>query len=81
MNNSENNKIDVNELIKKASQASASGDVGEKGVNDFINKNLSDSQAKAVRELLSDEEKTKALLNSDAAKMLFKKFFVGNNNG
>ena len=81
MNNYENNKIDVNELIKKASEVGASGEASEKGVNEFINKNLSDAQAKAVRELLSDEEKTKALLNSDAAKMLFKKFFGGNNNG
>lgn len=81
MSNSENNKIDLNELIKKASQASAEGETNEKGVNDFINNNLSDSQAKAVRDLLADEEKTKALLNSDAAKMLFKKFFGGNNNG
>ena len=81
MSNSENNKIDFNELLKKASQANATGDANEKGVNDFINNNLSDSQAKAVRDLLGDEEKTKALLNSDAAKMLFKKFFGGNNNG
>ena len=81
MNNSENNKIDVNELIKKASEVGVSGEASEKGVNEFINKNLSDAQATAVRELLSDEEKTKALLNSDAAKMLFKKFFGGNNNG
>ena len=81
MNNSENNKIDVNELIKKASEVGASGEASEKGVNEFINNNLSDAQATAVRELLSDEEKTKALLNSDAAKMLFKKFFGGNNNG
>ena len=81
MNNSENNKIDVNELIKKASEVGASGEASEKGVNEFINKNLSDAQAKAVRELLSDEEKTKALLNSDAAKMLFKKFFGGSGNG
>ncbi|MBQ8182298.1 MAG: hypothetical protein IJ025_00165 [Clostridia bacterium] len=80
MNNSQNNKLDVNELIKKASQQGANGQVSEKNVNDFIDKNLSDTQARAVRELLSDEEKTKALLNSDAAKMLFKKFFGGNGN-
>ena len=44
----------------------------------FINENLSESQAKAVKELLQDEEKTKAILNSDAAKALFNKFFGGN---
>ncbi len=81
MSNSEKGKIDVNELMKKVSQNNGDKTASEEGVNDFINKNLSDSQAKAVRELLADEEKTKALLNSDAAKMLFKKFFGGNKNG
>ncbi len=81
MSNSENNKIDVNELIKKASEATASGETSKKNVDDFISQNLSDTQAKAVRELLADEEKTRALLNSDAAKMIFKKFFGGSSNG
>ena len=73
MNNSQKGKFDVNELITKASD----GKADEKSVNDFINKNLTDSQARAVRDLLSDPEKTKAVLNSDAAKMIFKKFFGG----
>lgn len=81
MSNSENNKIDVNELIKKASEATATGQTGQESVDDFIRQNLSDTQAKAVKELLADEEKTRALLNSDAAKMIFKKFFGGSNNG
>lgn len=80
MSNSQNNKIDINELIKKASQQGVNGQTNEENVNDFIDKNLSDSQAKAVRELLADEAKTKALLNSDAAKAIFKKFFGGNGN-
>ena len=50
-------------------------------INDFINKNLSQDQASAVKNLLADEEKTKALLNSDAAKAIFNKFFGGKNNG
>lgn len=73
MNNSQKGNLDVNELIKKASD----GKADEESVNDFINNNLSDSQAKAVKDLLKDEEKTKQLLNSDAAKALFKKFFGG----
>ena len=81
MNNSENNKIDVNELIRKASEATASGETSEKNVNDFISQNLSPTQAKAVKELLADQEKTKALMNSEAARMIFKKFFGGGNNG
>ncbi len=78
MGNEKNNNIDINELIKKASQNSGEGAPTEKSVNDFIDENLSDSQARAVKELLRDEEKTKAILNSDAAKALFKKFFGGN---
>lgn len=77
MNNSQKGNFDLNELIKKASN----GQTDEASVNDFINKNLSDSQARAVKELLSDEERTKQLLNSDAAKQLFKKFFGGGDNG
>lgn len=81
MSNKENNKIDMNELIKKATIENPSESTDKKSVDDFINRNLSQTQAQAVRDLLSDEEKTKALLNSDAAKMLFKKFFGGSGNG
>lgn len=81
MSNKENNKLDMNELIKKATLENTEGNTDKKSVDEFINKNLSQSQAEAVRNLLNDEEKTKALLNSDAAKMLFKKFFGGNGNG
>ena len=71
----------ANELFKKASQQNLSGNLSEKGVEDFLNKNLSEAQANAVKDLLADEEKTKALLNSDAAKALFKRFFGGKGNG
>lgn len=79
MSNLNNEKIDVNELMKKA-KSSKNLDTNE-GLNDFINSNLSQEQASAVKNLLQDEEKTKALLNSDAAKALFNKFFGGKNNG
>ena len=72
--------IDVNELYKKIKNGNSTPQ-SETDVNKFINENLSDSQAKAVRELLQDEEKTKAILNSDAAKALFQKFFGGKGNG
>ncbi len=81
MDKNENAKIDMNELIKKASVSGKSGEMNKDQVDDFINNNLSESQAKAVKDLLSDPEKTKAVLNSDAAKMIFKKFFGGKNNG
>ena len=79
MSNFNNEKINVNELLKKA-QNTENLNTNE-GLNDFINKNLSEEQANAVKNLLQDEEKTKALLNSDAAKAIFNKFFGGKNNG
>ena len=79
MSNLNNEKFDVNELLKKAKN-SENLDTNE-GLNDFINKNLSQDQASAVKNLLADQEKTKQLLNSDAAKALFNKFFGGKNNG
>ncbi|MBO5895830.1 MAG: hypothetical protein J6Q83_00900 [Clostridia bacterium] len=78
MNNNEKNKLNLNELLNKARKSeSASPDE----LNDFISTKLSDSQAQAVKNLLSDEEKTRQLLNSDAAKSLFNKFFGGKDNG
>ncbi|MBR0535760.1 MAG: hypothetical protein IIX14_05220 [Clostridia bacterium] len=80
MNNGKKGNIDVNELFKKINKSTDSP-TSQGDVNDFIDENLSEAQAKAVRELLADEEKTKAILNSDAAKSLFKKFFGGQGNG
>ena len=79
MSNLNNEKIDVNELVEKAKNNKTLNT--NEGLNDFINKNLSEKQANAVKNLLQDEEKTKALLNSDAAKAIFNKFFGGKNNG
>ncbi len=79
MNNEKNNKIDVNELLNKLKNTTAPQT--KRDVDKFVDENLSESQAKAVKELLGDEEKTKAILNSEAAKSLFRKFFGGNNNG
>lgn len=79
MSNLNNEKIDVNELMEKAKSSKNLNT--KEGLNDFINKNLSEEQASAVKNLIQDEEKTKALLNSDAAKAIFNKFFGGKNNG
>ena len=79
MDNQRNAKIDVNELMEKA-KSSKNLNTSE-GLNAFINKNLNEEQANAVKNLLQDEEKTKALLNSDAARAVFNKFFGGKNNG
>lgn len=80
MDKNENAKFDINELIKKA-KSGKSTEPSKEQVDDFINNNLSENQAKQVRDLLSDPEKTKAVLNSDAAKMIFKKFFGGKSDG
>lgn len=79
MSNLNNEKINVNEIMEKAKNSKNLNT--NEGLNDFINKNLSEEQANAVKNLLKDEEKTKALLNSDAAKAIFNKFFGGKNNG
>lgn len=73
-------KLNINDIINKMKQGNNTP-ASEGDVNEFINKNLSESQADTVRDILGDEEKTKALLNSDAAKELFQKFFGGKNNG
>ena len=79
MSNLNNDKINVNEIMEKAKNSKNLNT--NEGLNDFINKNLSEEQASAVKNLLQDEEKTKALLNSDVAKTIFNKFFGGKNNG
>lgn len=79
MSNQRKDKINVNELVEKAKSSKNLGT--NEGLNDFINKNLNEEQASAIKNLLKDEEKTKALLNSDAARAIFNKFFGGKNDG
>ena len=79
MSNKRKDKIDVNDLMEKAKNSKNLGT--SEGLNDFINNNLNEEQASAIKNLLQDEEKTKALLNSDAARAIFNKFFGGKNNG
>ena len=50
-------------------------------LKDFINENLTESQTEKLKEVLSDENKTRELLNSDLAKQLFKKITGGDFNG
>ena len=50
-------------------------------LKDFINENLTESQTAKLKEVLSDESKTRELLNSDLAKQLFKKLTGGDING
>ncbi len=80
MSNSYGGKININDIIKKLKQGEKTP-ASENDVNEFIKGNLSENQANAVKNVLSDKEKTKELLNSDAAKELFQKFFGGKNDG
>ena len=50
-------------------------------LKNFIKENLTESQTEKLKEVLSDENKTKELLNSDLAKQLFKKLTGGDFNG
>ena len=50
-------------------------------LKNFINENLTESQTEKLKEVLSDEKKTKELLNSYLAKQLFKKLTGGDFNG
>ncbi len=69
MFNSEKNKMNIGNV--KTNDA----------LKDFINENLTESQTEKLKEVLSDEKKTKELLNSDLAKQLFKKLTGGDFNG
>lgn len=80
MDNGKKSKLEINELYKKIAGADKAPE-SKNEVNAFIDENLSEEQADMVKSLLADEEKTKAILNSDAAKALFKKFFGGQSNG
>ncbi|MBO5856826.1 MAG: hypothetical protein J6Q87_01100 [Clostridia bacterium] len=69
MFNSEKNKMNIGNVKTNDS------------LKDFINENLTESQTEKLKEVLSDEKKTKELLNSDLAKQLFKKLTGGDFNG
>ena len=69
MFNNEKNKMNIENLKTNDS------------LKDFINENLTESQTEKLKEVLSDENKTKELLNSDLAKQLFKKLTGGDFNG
>lgn len=69
MFNNEKNKMNIENLKTNDS------------LKDFINENLTESQTEKLKEVLSDEKKTKELLNSDLAKQLFKKLTGGDFNG
>ncbi len=79
MANFKKENLDINELIKKASESESMNT--SEGVKSFLDNNLDATHANAIKNLLNDEEKTKALLNSDAAKALFKKFMGEKPNG
>lgn len=50
-------------------------------LKNFINENLTENQTEKLKAVLSDENKTKELLQSDLAKQLFKKLTGGEFDG
>ena len=76
MSNEKN--INIGDLINKIKDSDKP--TSQQEVNSFLDENLSSSQAQAVKELLGDKDKTRRLLESDAAKSLFNKFFGGKGN-
>lgn len=64
----------LNELISKIK--SNEEDTPD-AVNDFINRNLSQSQAHTVNRILSDPQLISQLLSSEQAQKLLKKFTDG----
>lgn len=60
--------IDINEL-KKAAQSGS--------VDDFINKNLSDSASKKLKSVLSNKDAAQKLLSTPEAKELLEKLMKG----
>lgn len=72
MNNDIGKKI--NNIDKKTLEAAKRGDT------DAVLQSLNESDRKKIEETLSDKEKLKKILNSDAAKNLMK-ILGGNKNG
>lgn len=80
--NNEKEKIDFGDILKKAAQSSASSTPQSPNeLGKLINSGLSEEQKKKLGEVLADEEKTKTILESEAAKELFRKLTGGKNNG
>ena len=76
------NGIDINDIMKKAMENDKNGGFkDEKGVNEFIDSNLSPEQAQKLRDVISDETKMRQILDSEAAQELLKKLTGGKNNG
>ena len=74
-------KKNFNEKKKKASESGKSGKLSsESGINDFIEKNLNKKDAEKLKDILSDENKMRTILESDAAKALFEKLTGGKTN-
>lgn len=80
MSKDNTDKINIGEIISKA-KGKSNDSASESDINAFLNDNLSRDQAERVKSVLGDEEKTRTLLNSDAAKALLEKFFGGKGNG
>lgn len=74
--------INFDDILKKARESEKNGDFkSEEGLNGFVKKSLTPEKAEVLKSVLSDEKRVKAILESDAARELFKKLSGGNGNG
>ena len=74
---SNNGFKDLSAIIKALSSKNGTAPKNENEVKDFINANLSSAQAAKLNDVLADENKTRAILESDAARALFEQLGGG----
>lgn len=78
MSNFDSSRLDLDDLIRKATEGKQNGTFDSKeGVERFISENLPAAQAEKLRGVLSDEQKTRAILESREAQELLKKLSGG----
>lgn len=69
------------EMINSLFQLAKKGRDGRESMKSILNNSLTDSQKKALGQVMSDPEKMKQLLSSPEAKALMEKLGRGNNQG
>ena len=76
-----NNGINISEIIKVLKAGNGTDFSKKDDVNGFLDKNLNENDARRIKNVLADENKTKAILESDAARELLKKLTGGDFGG
>lgn len=72
----------MNEMIQKIMKEQKNGNLrDENTMNRFLSSNLRESQAEQLKNILSDENKLKSILESDKAKEIMRKLTGGDSSG